>query len=94
MDIIEICKALGNETRLNIMLWLRDPGAHFPPQGLHIPEGESFEGGVCVGSLCDKAAVAQSTMSHYLDLLHKAGLHGQERSCPSLELNKSTFREI
>ena len=96
MDIIEICKALGNETRLNIMLWLRDPGAHFPPQGQHIPEGESFEGGVCVGSLCDKAAVAQSTMSHYLDLLHKAGLLESRRygKWTYYRRNEQTIREL
>lgn len=54
MNEIDIFKALANETRLNILKWLKDPGKYFPPQGIHIPEGESFENSVCVGSICDR----------------------------------------
>ena len=39
MNEIDIFKALANETRLNILKWLKDPGKYFPPQGIHIPEG-------------------------------------------------------
>lgn len=74
MNEIDIFKALSNETRLNILAWLKEPERNFPPQGLHIPEGAEFKGGVCVGSICEKAAISQSTISHYLDLLLRAGL--------------------
>jgi ArsR family transcriptional regulator len=30
IDMIEISKALSNETRLNILLWLKDPEGNFP----------------------------------------------------------------
>ncbi len=71
---LDIFKALSNETRLNILKWLKNPDENFPPQGLHIPEGETFPNSVCVGSICDKAGIAQSTISHYLDILLRAGL--------------------
>lgn len=71
---LDIFKALSNGTRLQILDWLKDPEANFPPQGLHIPEGDSFDRSVCVGSICDKAGVSQSTVSHYLDMMQRAGL--------------------
>lgn len=74
MNTLDVFKALGNETRLNIMRWLKEPEKHFPPQGTHLPEGTDFEGGVCVGSICERAGISQSTISHYLDLLQRAGL--------------------
>lgn len=74
MNEIEIFKALANEIRLNILKWLKNPEEHFPPQGLHIPKGDSFEHSVCVGSICEKANISQSTISHYLDMMMKAGL--------------------
>jgi len=33
MDMIDISKALSNETRLNILRWLKEPYENFPPQG-------------------------------------------------------------
>ena len=79
MDTLEIYKALANETRLNIMMWLKEPEKHFPPQGLHLPDGSKWTGGVCVGSIQDKAGISQSTVSHYLDMLQRAGLLTSER---------------
>lgn len=50
------------------------PGGELLPQGLHIPEDERFTGGVCVGSTSEKIDASQSTTSHYLDMLQRAGL--------------------
>ena len=74
MNTLEIYKALANEIRLNIMEWLKEPEKHFPPQGLHLPDGSTWTGGVCVGSIQEKAGISQSTVSHYLDILQRAGL--------------------
>ena len=51
---------------------------------------------MCVGSLCDKAAVAQSTMSHYLDMLQKAGLLESRRygKWTYYRRNEQTIREL
>lgn len=73
-NIVDIFKALSNETRLNILQWLKDPEHCFPPQGTHMPEGESFANCACVGSICDKAGVSQSTISNYLDMLQRVDL--------------------
>ncbi|MBA4699613.1 MAG: winged helix-turn-helix transcriptional regulator [Ruminococcus sp.] len=79
MNKIEIFKALSNETRLNIIEWLKEPEKNFPPQGEHFDYSIDLKGGVCVGSICDKAGISQSTISHYLDILQKADLLLAER---------------
>lgn len=74
MNRLDIFKALSNEKRLQILDWLKEPEKNFPPQGLHIPEGDSFDKSVCVGSIQEKAGISQSTVSHYLDMMQRAGL--------------------
>lgn len=78
-QLMEMCKALSNETRVNILLWLKEPEKYFPPQGCHLSPGTEFTGGVCVGSIQDKAGISQSTISHYLDMMQRAGLLSTER---------------
>lgn len=63
-------KVLANETRLQILRWLKDPAAHFPPQ----EGGDSREIGVCVGDIQRKTACSQSTVSTYLAMLQSVGL--------------------
>ena len=74
MSKLDIFKALSNETRLSILKWLKEPEKYFPPQGLHIPDGDDFSNSVCVGSICEKTNISQSTISLYLDMLQRAGL--------------------
>ncbi|SUP43639.1 ArsR/SmtB family transcription factor [Veillonella criceti] len=73
-QLLDIFKVLSNESRLKILQWLKEPTKHFPPQGLHVLEDDSFKGGVCVGSIQDKLGISQSAVSHYLDLMQRAGL--------------------
>ncbi|MDE1147023.1 MAG: metalloregulator ArsR/SmtB family transcription factor [Azospirillaceae bacterium] len=75
MDVEEILKALANPVRRDILMWLKDPAAHFAPQ----PEGYPLERGVCVSRILDKARLSQSTVSTYLAMLHRAGLLTSER---------------
>lgn len=70
MNVIEINKALSNETRLKILNWLKSPGEHFPP---HKDLGH-FNDGVCVQYIKDKSGLSQSTISHFLSLMQRAGL--------------------
>ena len=71
MDDIKLqLKALNNDTRLKILEWLKNPNSHFPP---HYESGLSFEVGVCVMFIQDKAGISQSTTSQYMSLLHQAG---------------------
>ncbi|BCN31841.1 ArsR/SmtB family transcription factor [Anaeromicropila herbilytica] len=73
MDVVKIFKALGNETRLNILLWLKDPKANFEPQ-IHLSVMDDFKGGVCVGAIRKTAGLSQSTISGFLSILEEAEL--------------------
>lgn len=75
MDLIEISKVLSNETRLNILDWLKTPEEHFPFQ--HI-KGD-FDDGVCVQYIGEKSGLSLSTISHYLSMMQRAGLVTQSR---------------
>jgi DNA-binding transcriptional ArsR family regulator len=74
MEPIDLFKALSNETRLKILWWLKEPEKHFPKQQAHLPKEVSIEGGVCVGDIQEKVQASQSTVSHYLNMMQKAGL--------------------
>jgi DNA-binding transcriptional ArsR family regulator len=69
MEIQNQLKALNNPTRLKILEWLKKPAAHFPPH----ESGLSFDEGVCVAYIQDKAGISQSTTSQYMAILHQAG---------------------
>ncbi|MFD2331125.1 ArsR/SmtB family transcription factor [Cohnella sp. GCM10020058] len=71
-DQLAVLKALSNETRLNILCWLRDPEMQFSPQPADVQT--TFPGGVCVGSIQEKAGLTQSVISSYLASMQKAGL--------------------
>ena len=78
MDTIMILKALSNETRYNILKWLKHPDEHFGPQP-HFPNDDEFKGGVCVGDIQERAGLAQSVVSNYLLMMQKAGLLESKR---------------
>ncbi|PWN71924.1 transcriptional regulator [Chryseobacterium phosphatilyticum] len=71
MELITIFKALSNETRINILIWLKDPYIHFPAEEL---EDYDANLGVCVSDITKKAGLSPSTTSDYLSLLQKCGL--------------------
>lgn len=75
MEPIEIFKALSNEARLQILHWLKEPEKHFTPH-----EGiDMRKTGVCVSQVTEKLNMTQSTASHYLSILQRAGLIKTER---------------
>lgn len=73
MEQIAVFKALGNESRLNILKWLKEPERHF---GAAATEActHRLDKGVCVGAIREKLGLSQSTASHYLALLEQADL--------------------
>lgn len=73
-DWIPVFKALSNPTRLAILEWLREPRAHFAPQD-QPPE----EVGVCVKQIQEKAGISQSTASHFMATMQRAGLVSSRR---------------
>lgn len=62
--------ALANPKRLQILDWLKDPEAHFPPQ----KAGDLAKDGVCVLYVAEKLRVAQPTATSHLQMLARAGL--------------------
>jgi ArsR family transcriptional regulator len=68
-ELLDVCKALSNPTRLQIMSWLRDPAKHFAPQADPIEQV-----GVCVKQIQEKAGISQSTASQFMGVLQRAGL--------------------
>lgn len=75
MDLVELSKALANETRMDIMRWLREPEANFRPH----KDGKDFSDGVCAQLIQEKTGMSQSTVSHYLSVLQRADLVIAER---------------
>lgn len=69
--LVEVFKALGNATRLQIMEWLRSPDESFSE---YPPIADRAEVGVCVTHLAAKTGLAQSTISTYMGSLERAGL--------------------
>jgi DNA-binding transcriptional ArsR family regulator len=71
----ETFSALASPKRLQILEWLKDPVAHFPPQR----DGDLVEDGVCVVFIADKLGVAQPTATTHLQTLARAGLVTSKR---------------
>lgn len=63
-------KALASARRLQILEWLKDPAAHFPPQ----EHGDPVEHGACNMYITDKLGVSQPAASRHMKVLLDAGL--------------------
>ncbi|WCT13358.1 ArsR/SmtB family transcription factor [Mucilaginibacter jinjuensis] len=73
MEILNIIKALGNPTRLQILKWLQAPEDYFPDQQ------EPLSTGVCVGQMQKVGNLPVSTISEHLMVLQKAGILSSEK---------------
>ena len=65
-----VLKALANGRRLEILNWLKDPRAHFPPQ----VDGDLVADSVCSVFIAQKLKVSAPTASEHLRILTDAGL--------------------
>jgi len=70
-----VLAALASQKRLQVLRWLKDPVAHFPPQR----DGDLIEDGVCVAFIARKLGVAQPTATTHLQALARAGLVSAKR---------------
>ena len=75
VDVAAVFRALASPKRLQILEWLRDPVAHFPPQR----DGDLVDDGVCVIFIADKLGVTQPTATTHLQALARAGLVTSKR---------------
>ena len=67
---VAVAKALASERRLQILEWLKNPRAHFPPQ----VDGDLVRDGVCGLFIAQKLGVSPPTASEHLRVLTQAGL--------------------
>jgi ArsR family transcriptional regulator len=70
-----VLAALASQKRLQVLRWLKEPVAHFPPQR----DGDLIEDGVCVAFIARKLGVAQPTATTHLQALARAGLVSAKR---------------
>jgi len=75
MNPADLFRALANARRLQILEWLKDPRAHFPPQ----VDGDLVEDGVCGLYIAEKLGVGQPTLSEHMRVLVQAGLVRSKR---------------
>lgn len=70
MMLDSILKAVASDRRQQVLLWLKNPRKHFPPQR----DGDLVRDGVCGLLIARKLRVSQPTASDHLNLLVRAGL--------------------
>ena len=70
MSIVDALKALGNDRRLLILEWLKNPRAHFREQ----VDGDLVDDGVCGVLIAEKLGVTQPTLSEHMRILAQAEL--------------------
>ena len=70
VDLEAALKALASERRLQILEWLKDVPANFPPQ----EHGDPIDDGACNQFIVDKLGVSQPAGSRHLKVLVDAGL--------------------
>lgn len=75
MDLHVLFHALGNDRRVMLLQWLRDPAAHFPDQR----DGDLIRDGVCVVNIAAKLGVTAPTATSHLQVLARAGLVTSKR---------------
>lgn len=69
-DLEPTLKALASRRRLQILEWLKNPTAHFPPQ----EHGDPDVHGACNLFIVEKLGVSQPAGSRHLKVLVDAGL--------------------
>jgi DNA-binding transcriptional ArsR family regulator len=76
MTIMKSVRALGNERRMQILEWLKQPERHFPPQR----DGDLVKDGVCGLLIARKLRVSQPAVTQHLKILSQAGFLRSKRT--------------
>ena len=75
MRVTHSIQALGNERRLQILEWLKDPERHFAPQR----DGDLVKDGVCGLLIARKLRISQPAVTEHLKILSQAGFLRSKR---------------
>jgi ArsR family transcriptional regulator len=76
MNLSHAIQALGNDRRLQILEWLKDPVKFFPPQR----DGDLVKDGVCGLLIARKLRVSQPAVTEHLKILSQAGFLASTRT--------------
>ena len=76
MTLTHAIQALGNDRRLQILEWLKDPEKYFPPQR----DGDLVRDGVCGLLIARKLHVSQPAVTEHLKVLSQAGFVTSKRT--------------
>jgi len=71
---VDVVKALASDRRLQILSWLKEPRAHFPPQ----VDGDLVRDGVCGVLIAQKLGISQPTASEHLKVLSRRRAHPRQ----------------
>jgi DNA-binding transcriptional ArsR family regulator len=69
-DLLRTLKAIASPVRMEILRYLREPTAEFPPQ----LDGDPVSDGICADFIRERLGIAAATASRHLTLLTDAGL--------------------
>ena len=84
MNANAIFKALSNEHRLQILLWLKTPEQHFAAERLSTAEETGVAGGVCVNAIVENGADAIRCL-HLSDRFERRGADSH-RACRKMDV--------
>ncbi len=91
MNISQVCDALGNETRFQIVKALKNKAI-----GTCCDKIEYFEDGISVADVVATTGLAQSTVSQHLKVLEQAGIIIREKRAQwtCFFLNQTLLKEF
>lgn len=75
MTLVQWMQTLGNQRRLQILEWLKEPERHFPRQ----IDGDLVKDGVCGLLIARKLRVSQPAVAEHLKILSQAGFLTSKR---------------
>ena len=75
MNLEFALRAIANGRRLQVLIWLKRPRKHFPPQ----VDGDLVKDGVCGRLIARKLRLSQPTTSQHMKILCQAGLTRAKR---------------
>ena len=92
MPTADVFAALASDKRLQVLEWLKDPRAHFPPQ----KDGDLVKDGVCGLLIARKLRISQPTLSEHMRILAEAGLVRGKRikQWTFYQRNEERLREV
>ena len=85
MNANAIFKALSNEHRLQILLWLKMPKQHFAAERLSTAEETGVAGGVCVNAIVEKNGADAICCLHLSDRIERRGADSY-RACRKMDV--------